>query len=644
VSNERASFVPDTEYRYWAFISYSSKDKSWARWLQRSIESYGIPARLVDHPTPVGDPAPRRLKPLFRDRSELPAAADLGTQIEAALAASRYLIVVCSPQAAQSRWVDKEIATFRAMDRPGRVLAVVVEGEPGAGDERECFPPALRDTEPLAADARPEGDGKRDARLKLLAGMLGVGFDALKQRDTHRRIRRLQATIAAVLALAVGFAGLTAYAVAQRNTARTQRDKAVKARQQSETVLEYLLFDLRDLLEPIGKLDIMEDVQKQVDRYYRQLGVEKDNPLTSWNRSVAFNNKGKRLLAQGDVDGALRQFEAGLKIMQSLTASRPGNVRWQRDLAVSEQLTGRALEAQGDLPGAQRHYQTALTIRQRLSASDPDREDLQRELGTAHADVGDALRSQGDYEGALGHYNAALDIARYLVSTDGKNSLWLDDLATSHNKLARLFEEQGDLSGALRQYRDALAVDERVAASDPRNATWQQNVASSHNDVGAVLIAQGDPDGARRQYRAALQINRRLATWDPSNADWQRGLAVALRNLSFALYATGDLDGALLKCRRAVMIDEHLAATDAGGASAGQDLTVDNEVLAAVLEAQGLELEKRSDLDGALAKYREAVGIARTLVSADPGNEELKATLTKLRDHAGRVRKALRAS
>ena len=88
-------------YRYWAFISYSSKDKAWGRWLHRAIETYGIPAQLVSHPTPAGHPAPKRFQPLFRDRDELPASADLGTQIEEALRASRYLIVVCSRHAAQ---------------------------------------------------------------------------------------------------------------------------------------------------------------------------------------------------------------------------------------------------------------------------------------------------------------------------------------------------------------------------------------------------------------------------------------------------------------------------------------------------------------------------------------------------------------
>ena len=276
----------ERSYRYWAFISYSSADRSWARWLQRAIESYGIPARLTDHATPTGEPAPKRFKPLFRDRSEL-AAGDLGAQIEAALEASRYLIVVCSPRAAASEWVNKEIASFQALGRADRVFAVVVDGEPNAGDERECFPPALRDTEPLAADARPEGDGKRDARLKLLAGMLGVGFDALKQRDQHRRLRRLQATVAAVLVLAAGFAGLAAYAFQQRSTAIEQRDRSVKARIEAAGVVNYLLFDLSDQLRPLHRFDIIAELTKRVLDYYKEFGVDEYDPGPPMNEGVA---------------------------------------------------------------------------------------------------------------------------------------------------------------------------------------------------------------------------------------------------------------------------------------------------------------------------------------------------------------------
>jgi eukaryotic-like serine/threonine-protein kinase len=136
------------EFKYVAFISYSHLDKKWGDWLHRALESYRVPRRLVGTAGRDG-PVPRRLFPVFRDREELPTAADLGEQINDALANSACLIVVCSPNSAKSIWVNQEILTFKRMGRDNRILAIIVDGEPNASDKTglaaaECFPPALR--------------------------------------------------------------------------------------------------------------------------------------------------------------------------------------------------------------------------------------------------------------------------------------------------------------------------------------------------------------------------------------------------------------------------------------------------------------------------------------------------------------------
>ena len=208
------------DYRYWAFISYSHRDKAWGDWLHKTLETYRVPARLVGRAGRDG-PLPKRLYPVFRDREELPSSADLSNNINDSLAASRHLVVICSPRAAVSRWVNEEIIAYKRLGRADRILALVVDGEPNASDhpdsgELECFPPALRHkvdadgkllterVEPIAADARTGKDGKASARLKLLAGLLGVPFDELRQREKQRQRRqRLQWGLAALLLLAL---------------------------------------------------------------------------------------------------------------------------------------------------------------------------------------------------------------------------------------------------------------------------------------------------------------------------------------------------------------------------------------------------------------------------------------------------------
>ena len=198
------------DFKYWAFISYSHADAKWGDWLHAALETYRLPNRLVR--TAQGS-LPKRIFPVFRDREELASSASLGENIETALRQSRALVVICSPRAAVSRWVNEEIKLYQSMGREGRVFCLIVDGEPNAVPDTgllECFPAALREpAEPIAADAREDKDGKRNALLKLIAGIVGVPYDQLRQRERQRQIR--QRIRAAALATAVLAAVLLTY-------------------------------------------------------------------------------------------------------------------------------------------------------------------------------------------------------------------------------------------------------------------------------------------------------------------------------------------------------------------------------------------------------------------------------------------------
>ena len=240
-----------TPFRYKAFISYSWADRREGERLLHAIEHFSTPRALVGKETPLG-PAPRRLAPIFKDREEETAGANLREAVETALDNSEFLIVICSPNSVKSKWVPKEVAYFRARRDPAKILPYIVAGEPYAStvsgrEAEECFPVTLRFQSdisgavgdeplemPLAADARREGDGVRQATLKIIAAMLGVGLDALLRRVQQRRMRRLQAALAGASAIAIAMAGLAFFAVQQRNEARLQRNIATEQRALAE--------------------------------------------------------------------------------------------------------------------------------------------------------------------------------------------------------------------------------------------------------------------------------------------------------------------------------------------------------------------------------------------------------------------------
>ena len=300
--------------RYMAFLSYSHQDSAIADWLHETLEEFRVPPQLVGRLTDQG-PVPKKLAPIFRDRQELAAAADLSDEIEEAIAASRFLIVLCSPAAAKSRWINEEIANFKRIHREDRILAAIVDGEPFASnipgrEEEECFPEALRfhfdsrgrptkqEAEPIAADLREHGDGRKMGMLKIAAGMLGVGLDDLAQREAQRRQRRLYVITAASVAGMVVASGLAYTAIEARDEARDQRREA-------EGLIGFMLGDLRQKLEPVGRLDVLDAVGVRALEYFEKQDKSDLSDEALAQQWKALTLMGETAFNRGELAGAL---------------------------------------------------------------------------------------------------------------------------------------------------------------------------------------------------------------------------------------------------------------------------------------------------------------------------------------------------
>ncbi|AMV18446.1 TIR domain-containing protein [Planctomyces sp. SH-PL14] len=243
---------PPKTLKYFAFISYSHRDAATAAWLHRSLETYRVPRNFVGA-TGRGGPIPARLFPIFRDTEEIPTSSDLDQVIRHALRESAALIVICSPAAAASRWVNEEVRLFKQLYPERPVLPLIAAGEPNVSDKnraslKECFPPALRHpvspagklietrrVEPIGADIRSHADTKATALMRLVAGLTGLAFDSLRQRDRQRR-RKQQWTVGiSSLALSAVVVGLLIYAGASRQQAEVLQNQLTSA---SDTLTE----------------------------------------------------------------------------------------------------------------------------------------------------------------------------------------------------------------------------------------------------------------------------------------------------------------------------------------------------------------------------------------------------------------------
>ena len=201
------------EKHYYAFISHSSEDEKIALWLRDQLENYHIPTAVQK-----SHHAPKTLKPIFLYQTDI-VGNNLSEALRRSLFESRYLIVICSPAAARSIYVNDEIQHFIDKGWQDRIIPLIVSGVPfvsqsGHNESQECFPPALRNLQYTDKEIRginlQEMEDKLGNRMaavvNVIATMLGVRFDALWDRYRKREIRRNITVVAvALLMVILGF-------------------------------------------------------------------------------------------------------------------------------------------------------------------------------------------------------------------------------------------------------------------------------------------------------------------------------------------------------------------------------------------------------------------------------------------------------
>jgi len=625
-------------FRYYAFISYSHRDKAWADWLHRALEAYRVPKRLAGQATAAGV-IPARLTPIFRDRDELATAHDLGRKVNEALAQSANLIVICSPHSAASHWVNAEVLAWKRIGQDERIFCLIVDGEPNASDlsERtaeECFAPALRfrldadgqptseRTEPIAADARAGKDGKNNAKLKLVAGLLDVGFDALKQREQRRRTRHLTViTGFSVLGMAVAIV-LAGMAIHERNQARMQR-------QQAEDLVGFMLGDLRNKLEAVSRLDILDDVADHALRYF-EAQPDAGSIDSRAKRATALLLLGRVRLDQGKTDDAQRAFNESLRLSDALAVE--GRHQPALDLAVvdAQSWLGKTAWQTGDTVQALAHFRAALPVVLALSGAHPDNQQALLRLAWMHSDIGHILEAQNATEGALHEYTAELEVDRRLTASKAVDRDYQTELAHAHDNIAALLYTRGDLDGAEKHYLSERDMLERLVAHDARDAETTNQLAIAQTYLAQVAEALGHTVSARDSLRQATAIGDKMLATDPGNMDKLGNLASYSRRLARNLRLSGNLTDAAPLLERASSLYARMLKQAPNDPRGKYGLAATQLEQARLDQQAGRAVPARSAADRALMRFTALLQVQSYQTDASLGVASVHLLLGKL--------------
>ena len=516
-----------------AFVSYCHADAVFAARLQRRLEAYRLPRRLVDRVAPLPGQGQGRVGPIFRDRDDLSAAEDLSAAVRAAIAASSALIVIASPDAAGSHWVTREIDLFRELHPKALVLVALVRGEPDA-----ALPGALvaGGVEPLAADFRQNGDGERLAFLKIVAGLVGVPLDALVQRDAQRRLRRVMTVTLGAVAITLLMIAVTAFAL-------VSRAQAVSERNQAEGLIEFMLTDLREKLRGVGRLDVMEQVNQRAMSYYAAQGNLSHLPDESLlRRARILHAMGEDDSERDQAKAALAKFTAAHRVTGMLLARRPNDTDRIYAHAQSEFWLGSAAWKVDDFAPAKRHFEQYSVLAKRLITINAANRDWQMEGGYAESNLGTfALQAEKRPDAAQVAFERSLQYFEHARRLAPGDVSIVRELADGFGWLADSERVQGRYGDAYTHRLKERALLDSLAAADPRNAKLERGLVGSSVGLARLEILLGRQDEAIARLRDAKATINLLVNRDRDNQTIVRQQEMVALRLASALRLRGGL-------------------------------------------------------------------------------------------------------
>lgn len=631
----------DKKYR--AFISYSHADEAWGGWLQRTLEGFRTPGALAAALEAQGRSA--RLAPVFRDREDLPVAGNLNSAIQAALSDSDFQIVLCSPNSARSRWVNEEIRLFHKLHGPDRVFALIIAGEPNATsiagrEDEECFPPALRfildsegnltgtPAEPLAADARKDGDGRRYAVLKVAAGVLGVGLDDLVRRDASRRARQASTVAGVSLIGMAATAALAFYAIAKGN-------EATRMRAEAENLIEFMLTELKEELEPVGRLDVLESVSARALAYYADQDPRTLDDDALARRAKAMMQLGATEDQRNNFDAALAWFSTAAAATKTLLDRAPNNANRIFDHAQSEFYAGDAALKRRDLASAEQKMRNYLQLADRLVSIDPENRDWRLERAYATSNLGIVKFEAGEFKSAIEQFSQSIETRRLLTEAAPDDQALRIAYAYSISWRALAEMELGNFRDAIGLIDRQLALYGDLAKPTSENFTVLDYAATAKYRLAQSRLWLGDVAAAEREIDGARVIADRLLAREKSNGIWIYSASYIERLQSLIDRARGDLQASAAAADKAIAIVKGMANKNDAG------LFYEKSLAAALIArlSVGDQYEALDDDAAALAKIMDDLenrDILDTAALVAGGALEL----SRLEDRRGRIESA----
>jgi tetratricopeptide (TPR) repeat protein/tRNA A-37 threonylcarbamoyl transferase component Bud32 len=481
---------------------------------------------------------------------------------------------------------------------PGDLLAIVTKAMAFEREDRY-------------ADARELAQDLRKFQTGQLVGARRYTWPHLVARWMRRHRTAVAVAAAAVIVLAIVGSVSLREVVDAKHVAETERATAEQNRGDAEDLMGFMLGDLHDKLQPVGKTELLDSVATKAIGYY-----QRRRPGSFAERHkvvVAMSNLGDVLSDEGHTAAALAQYRASLESAETLAGLDPGNWVALHSIAVRHQRIGDVLIAQGDNAGALADFRIDLGIQMLLAAREPDNLDRQRDLNVSFFKVAGVLNEMGRVPEAIANHRAALAISERLAEVR-PSSAADRDLALDHSRLGAALANHGEREAAIAENRAALQVLDRAASRDPNDAQTLATQLAIHLTLGDILDQNNDDAAAEAaEYTAGIAVGERLIVRDPNDANWKSNVAYCRSQLAGAHHKLGQDVAAVAELETALAVQVELATEDPTQLDRQHDVELSHRLLAKIRLARG-------DVHGALKELATVLDFANRLAAKDPNN------------------------
>jgi serine/threonine-protein kinase len=413
--------------------------------------------------------------------------------------------------------------------------------------------------------------------------------------QARKFVRRHTVGVASGVVIALLLAGSAVSQTVQARRVAAARDEAVARRGQAEGLIDFMLGDLWEKLEPVGRLEILNDVGERAVGYFAQVDPALFSDEEVAARSKMLYNIGNVRMRQGNSAAATKAFEESLRLAKELAARKPGDAETQFQLGQSEFWVGSGYYRQARYSDAMVHHQAYRDISRELVARDSTNDAWLRELGYSHTNVGIVQLNLGNSVPAAEEFRAALVVKQRVLAAKPEDRGLRYDLARAHYNLAEALMAAGDLRGAEEALVPDITIKRSLLALDSANAVWRGTMVYSLLSLATVSSMLGEPDSALRVLAEAAGILDRLNIADPTNRDWRRSRALTAVRRADVQLSRNEIASARALITPARQVLEELVAADTARLELRRDLAF-AQTVASALELRDGRSEAARDI------------------------------------------------